>query len=230
MIDLTIIFLTTNKVPKDWAEFHKKKLLEAAGDYPIISISCQPVDIGTNILQTEPLSKPNIFYQMLRGAKMVKTPYLAVAEDDTLYTKNHFRCYRHPNAFCYNQNKWALYTWDPTYSLKSWIRTNAVMVAPTQLTIDTLEERFKKYPWGGNMPHGMDGELGVYEKVLGITPRSIRDFKSTEPVVQLDHDFFTIGNPLKETIERRHTKKLGDIQAYDIPVWGRAEDLIKEFK
>lgn len=37
--DITIIFLTANRVPKKWARFHKEKLIEAAGNSPIITIS-----------------------------------------------------------------------------------------------------------------------------------------------------------------------------------------------
>jgi len=42
--DLTIIFLTSNKVPKEWAEYHKNVLLEAIGDYPLIIISREPTE------------------------------------------------------------------------------------------------------------------------------------------------------------------------------------------
>lgn len=33
--DITIIMLTANRAPKQWAQFHKEKLLEAAGISPI---------------------------------------------------------------------------------------------------------------------------------------------------------------------------------------------------
>ena len=59
MDDITIIMLTPNLVPKQWAEFHKQKLLEAAGGTPIITISKEPLDWGINLLQTE-YGYPNI--------------------------------------------------------------------------------------------------------------------------------------------------------------------------
>lgn len=73
MNDLTIIFLTANRVPEKWAEYHKQVLLEAIGDTPIITISFKPLDWGTNLIQTE-YSVDNIYRQMLRGAKVAKTP------------------------------------------------------------------------------------------------------------------------------------------------------------
>lgn len=230
-IDLTIIFLTTNRVPEKWAKFHKERLLEAAWKYPIISISCKPVDIWTNIIQSEPLSKSNIFYQMLRWVRMVKTKYVAIAEDDTLYTKEHFDYRPRENEFAYNQHKWSLYTWNPVYNLKNFLKTNAVMICETKLALEALEERFVKYPHDmENMPIGMCWELWCYEDGLWITPRKAVWFKTDEPVVQLDHDFFTPYNKEKETTEHRHQKELGTIQAYDIPIWWRSGELIKMFK
>jgi hypothetical protein len=78
-----------------------------------------------------------------------------------------------------------------------------------------------------NIPLGMCGEIGFYEKELWVTPRKAIEFKTVEPVVQLDHDYFT-GDNSAEWLKRRHTKKLWTIQAYDIPVWGRAEDVIRK--
>ena len=64
--DLTIIFLTANRVPKQWAAFHKEKLLEAAAGKPIITISREPLDWGTNVLQTEKYGASNIYWQLRR--------------------------------------------------------------------------------------------------------------------------------------------------------------------
>lgn len=229
MEDLTVIFLTNNKVPEGWAKYHRAILEEAIGDCPIITISRQPMDWGTNLIQTEPESSKNIYWQILRGAKLVKTPYLAIAEDDTLYTRDHFTCFRHANAFAYNAHRWSLYTWNPIYSLKTFIRTNAVLIAPAKLVVETLEERYAKYPNGTEQPWQMEGEMGVYEKEMGLTPRKLVEFKSHEPVIQLDHDYFTVNDPKKHTLERRHQKRLGTVQAIEIPVWGRAEDVAKKF-
>jgi hypothetical protein len=228
MTDITIIFLTNSRLPKKWVKFHREKLLEAIGDTHIISLSREPLDLGENILQDQPPSKSNIFYQMLRGMRLVKTPYIAIAEDDCLYPREHFEF--RPDTFAYNYNRWSLYSWNPVYSLKNWIKTGAVMIAPTKLALEVLEERFAKYPRDTkNMPNGMCGELGVYEAKLGLTPRKVIDFKTEIAVVQLDHDFFTINDPTKESIERRHTKELGYVRALSIPHWNEAKNLTDLF-
>jgi hypothetical protein len=234
MKDLTIIFLTNNRLPEKWVEYHKQILLEAIGDYPLITISRKPMDFGINILQTEPPSKSNIFWQMLKGAKLATTEYVAIAEDDTLYPPGHFNMFRpDKDTVAFNQHRWSLYTWGtPVYSLKNFIRTNATFIGPRDLVIKALEERFAKFPNDmGNMPIFMGGEIGMKkaEKALGVTIQKAVEFKTDFPVIQFDHDYFTVFDKEKETIERRHKKKLGVIQAYDIPYWGKAEELVRKF-
>lgn len=232
MSDITAILLTNDRLPEAWRKFHAEKLLEAIGDSPLIIMSRVPSTLpGLNIIQDCPPSKSNIFYQMLRGIREVKTKYVAIVEDDCLYGPSHFTEFRpKDNELAYNQHRWSWYSWDPIYSLKNYIKTNATLIAPTALALEALEERFSKYPHDmENIPVGMCGELGMYEKELGVTPRKVVEWKSTEPVVQADHDYFTVHNPEKESVERRHRKKHGVIQAYDIPHWRHAEDLEKYF-
>ena len=90
MDDLTIIYLTVNKMPKRWADFHMEHLLKAIKGFPVISISREPMNFGINLIQNEEISSYNSNKQVLRGALLAKTQYIGIAEDDTLYTKQHF--------------------------------------------------------------------------------------------------------------------------------------------
>lgn len=221
--DLTIIFLTANKVPKKWAQFHKEKLLEAAGNSPIITVSMEPLDWGINILQDAPYGKSNIYKQLLRGAKLATTDYIGVAEDDALYPKEHFE-YRPPqDSFAYNMNRFNLFTWGkPTYSWKNRMG-NFTMIAPRKLLIESLEERFQKYPEG--VPDSRTGELGRsnVEKGLGVTLRKSMWFSTEISIIHIDHEQGI--DPLAQT----HRKRKGILQSYDIPYWSKAEDIVKKF-
>jgi len=227
--DITIILLTNNRLPIAWQKFHKEQLLKSAGDIPIISVSQKTMDLGTNLIQDQPPSKPNIFYQLMRGMRLVKTKYVAVCEDDTLYSPDHFTFRPPEDSFAYNKHRWSLYSWNPIYHLKNWIKTGAVLIAPTKLALTLLSERFTKYPMGGEMPLGMCGELGVYEKELGLEVRKVITFSSQNPVIQLDTDYFTKINETKETVERRHKKSLGEIKALSVPYWGESKNLVRYF-
>ena len=222
-MDITIIFLTANKVPKKWAEFHKEKLMEAVGVFPIITVSMEPLDWGINILQDKPYSASNIYFQMLRGAKAASTEYIGVAEDDMLYPKEHFEYRPPPDTFAYNMNKFSLFTWGrPTYFWKDRV-SNSTLIASRRLVIEALEERFNKYPDG--TPDGITGELGRQnvEDKLGLTHHKSAWFSTDISVIRIDHEYGI------DRLTRTHRKRKGILQAYDIPYWGKAEDLIKKF-
>jgi len=227
MEDLTVVFITINRVPKKWAEYHKEKLLEAIGDFPLITISEKPMpDMpGINILQNEyPKVVANVTYQILRGAKLAKTKYIAVAEDDTLYPKEHFLFYRPKlDTIAYNLNKWSLFTWGiPTYSYRR-AKANGALITPRALLIEALEERFNKYPNLDNRYCG--GEIGRIdiEKRLKVAPRKAVEVYSHRPIVSFKHKYSV------DPYQRTQRKSLARIRALDIPYWGRAEDLVKKF-
>lgn len=222
--DITIIMLTANRVPRGWAQFHKEKLLEAAGDNPIITISREPLDWGINLLDSEPYKISNIYFQLLRGAKHAETEFIAVAEDDTLYPKEHFEFRPPPDTFSYNQNRFGVFRWSrrPTYFWKDRI-SNSTLVAPRKFAIEALEERFAKFPSG--TPSYFTGELGRpnIEDKLGVTRRKSAWFATETSVVRIDHELGI------DRLSRTHRKGMGILRAYDIPYWGKAEDIIKRF-
>lgn len=222
--DLTIIFITASNLPTRWTAFHQEVLVDAAKDYQIISVSRKPLNLGLNILDEAPQSLSNIYFQMLRAAKLATTPYVAVAEADTLYPEVHFRQYRpRSDAFAYNINRFNVFTWgEPTYFWKDRI-SNSTLIAPTELLIETLEERFAKYPNGTPLTH--TGEVGrpLIEKALKLTPRKTVEFETDVSVVRVDHDYGS------DTTALSHRKAKGILRSYDVPYWRRAEDIVKLF-
>lgn len=222
--DLTVIFLTANRVPEKWAEYQKSVLLTAATNYPIITVSRKPLDWGINLLDEAPKTISNIYFQMLRAAKVATTPYVAIAEDDALYHYEHFHFFRPPmDTFAYNINRLGLFTWGkPTYFLK-YRQSNSTLLAPRDLLIEALEERYAKYPNG--TPEKLTGEVGRknIESALGVTLRKSMEFQTEISVVRIDHDFGI------DTLAQSHRKGMGIAQSYDIPHWGRADELLKHF-
>ncbi len=225
MIDLTVLFLTVNKVPQKWAAYHKEVLVKAAEDYPIITISREPMDWGLNLIQDAPISSSNVYRQMLRGAKLATTPYIAVAEDDALYSWEHFHSFRPKmDEFAYNSCRWGMMTWgEPSYFWTDRI-SNLTFLGPTELTIKALEERFAKYPDG--TPGEITGELGrkQIEQVSKLPSYKSVWFGTAIPVVYFNHDYSM------DPLESSHRKRRSMLRALDIPYWGRAEDLVRRFE
>ena len=217
MEDLTAIMLTLNKLPDKWVEYHKKVLLEAIGDYPLITISKKPMDWGLNIIQEEPESVSNLYWQMLKGAKLAKTKYIAMVDDDTLYPAEHFHSFRPPlDQFGYNMNRWALFTWGKPFYFYRNRNSNCLLIAPRELVIKGLEDKFNRY--GKELPARASRELVTRHNRKGYL-----EFYTYEPVVNFYHDFGI------DPLEKNHRKKPWPIQAFDIPKWGRVEELRKRF-
>jgi len=221
--DLTVIYITCNEMPQRWMDFALGHLHNAIGNTPIISISRVPMALGNNFLDTEKKSYWNIYRQLLRGALLAKTPFVAMAEDDVLYTKAHFCEFRPAkDHVSYNRSRWSLFTWDNVYCVRQRI-SNCSLLAPRELLIEALTEREVKYPNGA--PEELTGEVGrdKVAKRLGVTAYPCTEWYSYGPIVQLNHPTGT------DLTQKTQWKRHGQIRAYDIPYWGKATDIIKVY-
>lgn len=224
MDDLTILYITASEMPNKWMKFQIEHLLKSIGHTPIISISRKPMGLGMNLVDEEPRCYWNIYMQMLRAALLADTPYVAMVEDDTLYTKAHFTEFRpKPDHVSYNRCRWSLFSWDPIYCLRQRI-SNCSLIAPTGLLIEALSERKEKWPDGA--PNDKTGEIGrklVDKHYLGVTVRKKAEWYSSTPIVQLNHP-----GGIDET-QQRKWKKHGQIRAYNIPYWGKSKDIAEVY-
>jgi hypothetical protein len=221
--DITAIYLTLNRMPPRWVEFHMGHLRAALGDIPVVSVSRVPMDFGVNLVDDAPPCYSNYYRQILRGAMVADTKYIACVEDDVLYHENHFRRFRPADdEFAYNRCRWSVFSWgDPQYSLRNRI-SNCSCIAPRLLMIAALTERFA-IP--GRIHEGLMGECGRndIERKLRITQRKAVEFFSRIPIVQLSHPDGT------ERRQREQRKSHAEVRAFDIPYWGRAQDILKHY-
>jgi len=223
MVDLTIIMLTPNIVPKAWAQYHKKMLLEAAGDSEIITISREPLDWGVNLIQ-EDYGFTNIFRQMLRGAKLATTEFVAMADDDTLYPPQHF-AWRPPpddNRFYYNLNRWHLTTWhNPPFYFHKPRPGNGLLICRREAMVLGLTSRFRKHP--ELLPAHLSHELGIKHQALRHDRQEWAGFYTKVPVVSFYHE-----GSFDEASQRRR-KYAWPVRALELPHWGSAYRLRRKF-
>lgn len=109
-MDKTIIYYTANREPKELTKLVRKTLRNAADGLPIISVSQKPIRFGKNICVGDVgFSGHNSVRQVLLGAIEAKTHYVALAEADCLYPKEHFRYVpKDDRIFWYDRNVWIL--------------------------------------------------------------------------------------------------------------------------
>jgi len=224
--DLTIIYYTANSIPEHFTQNIRNNLIKEADGIPIIWVSKKPLGLENNIVVDTPRSHLNIYKDALVGVKAAKTMYVAMAEDDVLYSSSHFA--RRPsalNVFAYNMNYWNIHTWDdPLYSQKLGGRRNLhSLICSKDQFIKAMEERFAKYP-DGLRDYGIWAEPGKYEKHLGVTEQQTEGFCTNPPNVVFTHQTALSFNHLG----RR--KRLGEIRALEIPHWGHAKEIRKVYE
>ena len=221
MKDITIIMMTPNLVPKNWAKYHKQKLLEASDGAPIITISSKPLNWGSNLIQEE-YGLPNLYKQLLRGAKTATTEWIAVADDDTLYPKEHFAFRPKEPGFYYNLNRWHLFTWGEPFYFHKPKPGGGLMIATRILVIEAMEARMAADPKLEG--HYSVKELGASRRMGKYDKHEFKQFYTTRSIVSFYHE-----KSIDEFIRRRK-KYVWPVRAYDLPLWGRAQDLRKKFK
>lgn len=227
MKDITIIFLTVNKVPQKWAEYQKEVLLKAIGDTPVITIARDKLDWGSlNLVQTQKPSVSNIYRQVLNGCRYAQTRYIGIAEDDTLYSEDHFKARPPQGRFLYNMSRWGVLTWkeEPRFFHRH-RESNSAMICERDLAIQCLEERYAKHP--GDSGEFAAGELGK-EKVqrrLGLPRYKTARWHSWYPIVNMHHT-----NAIDVLEQEKRKTESKSLIAHEIPMWGRAENLVKKFK
>ena len=234
-LDLSVIYYTCNHLEKTNPYFlanTQKQLIKAIGDHPLISVSHKPMDFGKNIVVGDiGRSHRNIYWQILVGAKEATTKYVAMAEDDILYSYAHFHTYvPKRDTFAYDMQKLSLFTWTkpPMYSFRTKRKVVNQLIAPREMLIEAMEERFARIPelkamgWTDENINSKWGDPGRYENLLGITERKTEEFHSSVPSI-----VFTHPNAYGYEFNHGKRKRLGDIRMYDIPDWGKASEVLK---
>lgn len=127
----TVIYYTSNSEPEGFEQKTRDMLLEAIGGLPLISVSQKPINFGKNIWVGDVgVSNQNAHRQFQIGAMAASTPFVHVAEADTLYPKEYFQ-YLPPTIDRIN--------WSPIYLLylnrRSWRRDRFYLKGASECSI-----------------------------------------------------------------------------------------------
>lgn len=223
MNDLTVIYLSACEIPETFGINMRFQLVSSMpNDTPLISVTKKPLDFGQNIVTEGKRSHVGIYRDALRAAKEAVTRYIAIAEDDVLYSPEHFK--KRPTrdtVFAYNTACWSLYTWSkpPVFSY-SGRRNLGQLICSRDLFIEAMEERFTAYPLEETIDNAVWAEPGKYESHLDVLVRETETFYSDPANIMFTHPQ---GLSMK-TLGFR--KRLAPIRAIEIPFWGTAEKVL----
>lgn len=224
--DLTIIYYTANAIPLAFASAVYTQLLKAAQGQEIIVVSQKPMEIEETQVHVDfPRSHLNIYRQALIGAKLADTKYIALAEDDVLYSPEHFKRRPNPSKFAYNLATWNIFTWgEPLFHHKDGGRINLNgLICERELFIEAMEERFARHPDDSKIKLGLWAEPGRYEGHLDVTIRETETFYTYPPNIIFSHQTALSYDNLGER------KRMGQLRATELPYWGRVEDIRKYY-
>jgi hypothetical protein len=96
------------------------------------------------------------------------------------------------------------------------------------MLIEALEERFERVFYliekKGKKEEQIIkywGDPGRYESLLGVTPRRVEEFHCSVPSIVFTHEH------AYGYLNHGTRKRLVDVKMFEIPDWGRAEDVLK---
>jgi len=226
--NISVIYITASRLREPFATYVRDVLWKAKGGLPLISVSKKPLDYGQNLCFDGPVGVWNEYWETYQGVLASKTKYVAIAEDDTLYSYQHFEQTPVPGSFTFNIACWQIYTWvkPAMYSWKG-RRNHNGLICERDLYIKEMEERFAKYPTPESIKNVLPsfGEPSRYESGLGITVYPATDLMIPIPNVRFCHE-----DDAQGWLSQGSHKRLGNLRAYDVYFWGPAEALVEKYR
>ena len=194
-----IIYYTDNSLDEEFAKLFRQRLVNAAPDIPIVSVSQRPIDLGKNICIGEiGKSYYNLWKQVLTALMYSKADVVYIAEHDVLYDSSYFEFEpEDDNCFYYNRNLWFVRTRDGRALSKPNLCFSQCICNKLTL-LDNMMQRVKWYEnKGGTHPRYGPSEPGRIRKtklderkLFGINLDQkwrLERFMSSKPNVDVRH-------------------------------------------
>lgn len=222
MADKTIIFYTANRESRPLARLVQETLLEAACGLPVISVSQKPIDFGQNICVGDVgFSGHNSVRQVLIGCMEAKTRYIALAEADCLYPKEHFEYVpASDRIFWYDRNVWIL----NEYGFRECRKTSiAGIIVGRKKIIRSINKSLA------------NRELWYREDTRKNLPKAYKKHGwhscwTENPIVMIDHKNGLHERHEMSTGENKYFREISTGIVDELYPWGKAEDIWDKVK
>lgn len=216
--DLTVIYYTSNREKPAFEAKIRLALLNVIGSTPLISVSQQPMDFGTNICVGDVgQSGANAIRQFQIGAMAAHTRYVCSAESDFLYAPERFVfCPEREDVF-YGLTNWYVLFFSQSRGarfVKKFNRPLGPITCGRDLLIRSVDLHLERFgsPWSTD-----------------TTPRDLPNFYALAP--RLRRLTTVIPSVSFKTDENMHaaTANAHRHPLYDIPYWGSAQGLVDTY-
>ena len=217
---ITLLYYSSNRISQHFQDKIVSHLRVSGKGLPIVSVTHKPMDLGHNICLTDAVPSFHMVYkQIYLGVQQVKTKFVACCEDDCLYTTEHFNFSIPLDAVSYNTNRWNV---NPNHYYFRNRFGMCTCIAPTDLLFDILDRRYKKYPTEFPTDERRRAlvEPGKYQELEDFPKITVNFFQTKIPVLTFNH------RPSLGGVRRPMPK---DIVKDEIPYWGKATDLWREY-
>lgn len=246
-VNTTVIYLTNNILDEKVDKLCRKSILNAIGNLPLISVSQKRIDFGYNICVGElPKSSLSICFQTKAALDIIKTDYVAIAEHDCLYTKEHFN-FTPPDmtSFWYNSNIWNLQYKDilhpesvGMFSIFKNRMANSQLICSTKALLESINDRIEimgDENWLRRYPTGRVGEPGAMslDHAMRLARgRSLNDVRKKLVDYCVKYKGRTWQTKIPN-IDIRHAdnftgQRRGDKRKFKLKYWGTIKDIFNE--
>ena len=225
-----IIYYTDNQVPMKIGH-EARKTIKKAG-LPIVSCSLKPMDFGKNIHLKLERGYEAYFKQILTALKNSEADIIYFCEHDWLYHPSHFK-FTPPkdDTFYYNWNWWRLRASDGL-AVKYDTQMVPGLVAYRKLLLDYYKKAvsyLEKVGFTGDNARTVGFEPGTHKRV-DFGDYKVERFDSEFPNIDIRHDSNLTTSKWTQDAFRNQSNCQNWQETYEIPGWGKTEDIIKKFK
>lgn len=117
---MTVLYFTSNRERPEFEAKVRALILDHKGDLPLISVSQKPISFGHNVCVGDLGPSPeNLLSQLVVGATMADTKFLALVESDGAYPPSYFTFQpTDEGTIYYPDQSWI--TWNHKYMKMFW--------------------------------------------------------------------------------------------------------------
>ena len=207
----------------------RDQINRAAPDFPLVSVTLQPLDFGRNIVLPLKRGPVTMFKQILAGLEALDTDAVFFAEHDVLYAPRYFD-FAPParDVFYYNENRWQVSSDDGRAAHYRCCQT-AQLCADRQLLIEHYRRRIAAVEAAGGYQRNFGYEPGTNKWSRSIDPHSAETWSARTPNIDIRYGGNLSKTRWSPAEFRNKSTCQGWVDGDSIPGWGLTRGRFDEF-